>query len=77
VAYVNGAIVGEGRGADSMGHPLAALAWVANHLSGRGAGLRSGDVVITGSLVTSKFPQPGDRVRFEAGALGSVELQVG
>lgn len=76
VAYVNGAIVGEGRGADSMGHPLAALAWVANHLASRGAGLRSGDVVITGSLVTSKFPQPGDRVRFEMGELGSVELQV-
>jgi len=76
VAYVNGAIVGEGRGADTMGHPLAALAWMANHLSRRGAGLRSGDVVITGSLVSSKFPQPGDRVRFDAGVLGSVELQV-
>jgi 2-keto-4-pentenoate hydratase len=38
--------------------------------------LRSGDIVITGSLVTSKFPQAGDRIRFEAGALGSVELQV-
>jgi 2-keto-4-pentenoate hydratase len=38
--------------------------------------LRSGDIVITGSLVTSKFPQAGDRIRFEAGALGAVELQV-
>lgn len=75
-ALINGAVVGEGRGADSMGHPLAALAWVANHLAGRGQGLRRGDVVITGSLVTSKFPRSGDRVRFEAGALGAVELQV-
>jgi len=32
--------------------------------------------VITGSLVTSKFPRAGDRVRFDAGALGSVELRV-
>jgi 2-keto-4-pentenoate hydratase len=38
--------------------------------------LRSGDIVITGSLVTSKFPRAGDRIRFGAGALGAVELQV-
>jgi len=76
VAFVNGAAVGEGRGADSMGHPLAALHWVANHLRSRGQGLRRGDVVISGSLVTSKFPKAGDLLRFEAGALGAVELQV-
>lgn len=76
IAYVNGRAVGEGRGADTLGHPLAALAWIANHLARRGRRLRKGDVVITGSLVTSKFPQPGDLVRFEAGALGAVELRV-
>lgn len=76
VATINGEVVGEGRGADSMGHPFAALAWVANHLAGRGQGLGGGDVVITGSLVPSKFPRAGDRVRFDAGALGSVELRV-
>jgi 2-keto-4-pentenoate hydratase len=76
VAYVNGEAVGEGRGADSMGHPLNALAWVANHLAARGGGLRRGDVLITGSLVTSKFPGAGDELRFEAGALGAVELKV-
>lgn len=75
-AYINDDVVGQGCGADSMGHPLAALAWVANHLADRGLGLRRGDIVITGSLVTSKFPQSGDRVRFDAGALGSVELRV-
>lgn len=76
VAFINGEQVGEGRGEDSMGHPLAALAWVANHLARRGLALHSGDIVITGSLVTSKFPRPGDLVRFEAGALGAVELRV-
>lgn len=76
VAYVNGRAVGEGRGADTLGHPLAALAWVANHLAGRGRRLRKGDVVITGSLVTSKFPRAGDQLRFDAGLLGSVELRV-
>lgn len=76
VASINGKVVGEGRGADAMGHPLIAVTWVANHLAGRGRILRAGDVVITGSLVTSKFPQAGDHLRFEADALGAIELQV-
>jgi 2-keto-4-pentenoate hydratase len=76
VASINGAAVGEGHGRDVMGHPFEALAWIANNLASRGLGLWRGDIVITGSLVTSKFPQAGDRVRFDAGALGSVELQV-
>lgn len=76
VVTINGKQVGEGRGADAMGHPLAALAWVANHLASRGRRLRQGDVVITGSLVTSKFPKAGDLVRFAAGPLGAVELSV-
>ena len=76
VASVNGAQVGAGHGRDVMGHPLDALTWLANHLAERGLGLWRGDVVITGSFVTSKFPKAGDRLRFEAGALGAVELQV-
>ncbi len=76
VASINGDVVGEGRGADTMGHPFAALAWVANHLAHRAGCLRRGDIVITGSLVTSKFPRPGDRLCFEAQGLGAVELRV-
>jgi len=76
VARINGSVVGEGRGADALGHPLAALQWVVNHLSARGQALRRGDIVICGSLVTSKFPAPGDVLRFEAGPLGAVELKV-
>ena len=75
-ASINGKSVGIGHGRDVMGHPLDALAWLANHLAARGLGLWRGDTVITGSLVTSKFPQAGDLVRFDAGALGSVRLQV-
>jgi 2-keto-4-pentenoate hydratase len=76
VAHINGKAVGEGRGADAMGSPLVALAWIANHLHSRGRWLRKGDVVITGSLVTSQFPRAGDVLRFEAGALGAIELAV-
>ena len=76
VGSINGAVVGEGHGRDVMGHPLDALAWIANNLATRGLGLWRGDVVITGSLVTSKFPNAGDLVRFDAGELGAVELHV-
>ena len=75
-ATINGKKAGEGRGRDVMGHPLEALAWVANSLASRGLGLWRSDVVLTGSLVTSKFPAAGDVLRFEAGALGAVELKV-
>lgn len=76
VGSINDSVVGEGTGADAMGHPLRVVAWVASHLSSRGQGLRAGEFVITGSLVTSKFPAAGDRVGFDAGPLGRVLLQV-
>lgn len=76
VASINGETVGEGHGRDIMGHPFEALAWVANNLAARGLGLWRSDIVITGSLVTTKFPKAGDRIRFDAGELGSVELAV-
>lgn len=76
VARVNGVVVGEGRGGDVMGHPLEALAWLANHLAGRGLGLWRSDIVITGSLIPTRFAMPGERIRFEAGPLGSVELAI-
>src|SRR5512134_2341165 len=49
--------------ADCMGQPLDALAWLADHLASIGRGLLRGDVVITGSIITSKFVKAGDRVR--------------
>jgi len=76
IALINGKAVGEGRGRDTMGHPLDAVAWLADHLASLGRGLVRGDVVITGSIVTSKAPNPGDRVQFDLGALGGVELHV-
>ena len=76
VATINGNKVGEGRGADAMGHPLDAVAWLADHLASSGRGLLRGDVVITGSIVTTKTVTPGDLVLFEVEELGRVELRV-
>ena len=76
VATINGNKVGEGRGGDAMGHPLDAVAWLADHLASEGRGLLRGDVVITGSIVTTKAVTPGDFVLFEVAELGAVELKV-
>ena len=76
VARINGLEVGEGRGADAMGHPFNAVAWIADHLAAHGRGLLRGDVVITGSLITTKFVKVGDVVHFSVDGLGGVELAV-
>jgi 2-keto-4-pentenoate hydratase len=76
VATINGNKVGEGRGADAMGHPLDAVAWLADHLASIGRGLLRGNVVITGSIVTTKTVTAGDFVMFDAAELGTVELRV-
>ena len=71
---INGEVVGEGRGADVLGHPFEALAWLANHLHTRGRMLRAGDVVLMGSVVATKWPGPGDTVQTEIDELGTAEL---
>jgi 2-keto-4-pentenoate hydratase len=76
VASVNGRTIGEGRGADALGHPLNALGWVANHLAESGRALMRGDVVITGSLVPTRAVKAGDTVEFSLDGLGAVELTV-
>lgn len=75
-AFINGASVGGGQGRDLMGHPLKALAWLANEANARGEQLRAGDVCILGSLVSSKFPQQGDVLRFDLESFEPIELTI-
>jgi 2-keto-4-pentenoate hydratase len=75
--WINDAPAGQGKTGDAMGHPYEALAWVANLLNRRGRALRRGMVVMTGSSITTKFPAPGDRVRFAVDGLGEIALEVG
>jgi 2-keto-4-pentenoate hydratase len=73
-AVINGAEAGRGTGADVLGHPLNALAWLANHLASEGRGLHAGQIVLTGSLVKTVWLGAGDHVRMELQGLGSVEV---
>lgn len=46
----NGETVVEGTGADSLGHPVNAVAWLAATLDTYGVSLRPGEIVLSGSL---------------------------
>jgi len=55
-----------------MGNPLTAVAWLANTLGGLGLPLKSGEVILSGSL-SIMFPiQAGDSLRMRLGGVGSV-----
>jgi 2-keto-4-pentenoate hydratase len=73
--WVNEQPAGQGKTGDAMGHPLEAVAWVANLLNRRGRQLERGMLVMTGSSITTKFPVAGDRVRFAVDGLGEIALE--
>ncbi|MCP3911268.1 MAG: hydratase [Actinomycetia bacterium] len=67
-------MVGQGTGADVLGHPLEALAWLANDLSSRGQGLAAGALVSTGTCTQVAPLRPGATAVTDHGPLGSVEV---
>lgn len=73
---VNGVLVGEGVGSDILGHPLAALVWLAGMRSARGQPLRAGEFVLLGSLVQTHWVGSGDVVHVESPQLGSVSARI-
>jgi 2-keto-4-pentenoate hydratase len=73
IVECNGAKVDEGHGRDVLGHPFEPLRWLANHLSVQGQTLQAGEIVSTGSLVTTRFPAAGEHYKFTVEGVGSVE----
>jgi 2-keto-4-pentenoate hydratase len=76
VLTIDGGEVDRGSTRDVLGHPYDAVAWLANHLSGRGLRLESGQWVSTGSIATIRFAEPGRHYRFTIAGLPPVELTV-
>lgn len=73
---INDLEVGRGTGADVMGHPHNALAWLANNLAARRITLKEGEIVLTGSLVQTVWLSIDDRVVVNVLGLGTVSLNV-
>lgn len=74
-ALINGVEMGSGAGADVLGHPHNALAWLANHLASQGKTLRADQFVLTGSLVQTVWLNVGDKVTIELDGLGDVKIE--
>jgi 2-keto-4-pentenoate hydratase len=72
----NGAVVDTGVTGAAMGHPFEALAWLANLLASRGRAMQTGDIVITGSALKTRFPAVGDEVTYRIAGLGETTVRV-
>jgi 2-keto-4-pentenoate hydratase len=68
--------IGEGHGRDILGHPFNSVAWLATQLAARGEGLKAGQVVMTGSVMKTVFPEADANYRFDLEHLGFVEVRL-
>lgn len=62
-------------GSTAATDPLGSLTWVLNDLGARGITVKRGEIIITGSMLTTQFPAAGDAYRFEISG-AAVEMSV-
>jgi 2-keto-4-pentenoate hydratase len=67
-----GDVVSTGTGAACLGHPLAAVAWLAAAVRDRGNPLRAGEVVLSGALGPMVSVAPGDVFLADISGVGQV-----
>jgi 2-keto-4-pentenoate hydratase len=71
----NGEVAATGAGAAALGHPAAAVAWLANTLVERGAFLDAGHLVLPGAVTTAIPAKAGDFFQADFTGLGSVRCK--
>lgn len=74
-ATLNGTTTIEGVGANVLGDPRVALAWLVNEVTGLGIPVEAGQMVTTGTCVTPVAIAPGDEVRADLGQFGSLTVR--
>lgn len=76
VLSIDGEVREEGMSQDIGCDPLEIIAWLGAHLACRGQPLRPGQWIMTGSFVSTTFPEPGARYRFAVDGLEPVEAVI-
>jgi 2-keto-4-pentenoate hydratase len=76
IVSTDGNVVDRGFGRDVLGHPFYSVAWLATHLAATGTKLRAGDIVMTGSLALTRFPDRACTYCFGLDGLGAVEVSI-
>lgn len=75
IGRVTGRLEREGVGANVLGDPRIALAWLANELSRHGMTLAASQVVTTGTCLVPMDVAPSDEITVDYGALGRVRIR--
>ncbi|NEB03509.1 fumarylacetoacetate hydrolase family protein [Streptomyces sp. SID13726] len=71
---VDGEHVAAGSSREVLGHPAAAVAWLARALSAFGGGLEPGHVILPGAMTTAPHVTAGQKVEARFGGLGTVSV---
>lgn len=70
----HGAVIEEGNVADIV-NPLESVYWLAKAMARKQRSIPAGALLITGNLMTVRFPSAGDQFAFALGGLGSVSFR--
>ncbi|QGU96268.1 2-keto-4-pentenoate hydratase [Clostridium bovifaecis] len=71
----NGELVSTGTGAEVLGNPAAAVAWLANKLSEFGIALEEGNIVLAGAVTAAEVAEKGDIFTVSFQGMGSVTVK--
>ena len=73
---VSDKVFGKGIGKNVLQHPLNSVLYLINNLLKRGRNIFAGDIILTGSISLTCWPEKGDKVEAKIDKLGSVSFNV-